>query len=64
VLHQPALCRLHSVCRHPDAERWAGCSPAGLQHGFTHGWLLQFANAVARDAYLVHPAHLEFINFS
>ncbi|WP_159874617.1 MULTISPECIES: Dabb family protein [Aquitalea] len=41
----------------------ADCSPEGLQHGFTHGWLLQFADTAARDAYLTHPAHLEFINF-
>jgi hypothetical protein len=53
-----------TASRHPDAERWPGCSPEGLQHGFTHGWLLQFVNAAARDAYLVQPAHLEFINFS
>jgi hypothetical protein len=39
-------------------------SPAGLQHGLTHGWLLQFANAVARDTYLTQQANLEFINFS
>ncbi len=39
------------------------CSPEGLQHGFTHGWLLQFHDTAARDAYLVHPAHLEFVNF-
>ena len=39
------------------------CSPEGLQQGFTHGWLLQFPDAAARDAYLIHPAHLEFVNF-
>jgi Na+/alanine symporter len=28
-----------------------------LQHGFTHGWLVQFVDAAARDAYLIHPAY-------
>ena len=32
-------------------------SPEGLQHGFTHGWLVQFVDAAARDAYLIHPAY-------
>ncbi|NWK77971.1 Dabb family protein [Aquitalea sp. LB_tupeE] len=36
-------------------------SPEGLQHGFTHGWLVQFVDAAARDAYLVHPAHQAFV---
>ncbi len=35
-------------------------SPEGLQKGFTHAWLLTFADAVDRDAYLVHPAHQAF----
>lgn len=39
------------------------CSPEGLQQGFTHGWLLSFADAAARDGYLHHPAHLEFVSF-
>jgi Stress responsive A/B Barrel Domain len=33
------------------------CSPEGLQRGFTHGFTVDFENAVARDAYLPHPAH-------
>ena len=33
------------------------CSPEGLQHGFTHGFTVDFVNAAARDAYLPHPAH-------
>lgn len=37
-------------------------SPEGLQHGFTHGWLVQFVDAAARDAYLVHPAHQAFVS--
>ena len=33
------------------------CSPEGLQCGFTHGFTVDFTDAVARDAYLPHPAH-------
>ena len=32
-------------------------SPEGLQRGNTHGFTVDFTNAVARDAYLPHPAH-------
>ncbi len=33
------------------------CSPEGLQRGFTHGFTVDFVDAVARDGYLPHPAH-------
>ena len=36
------------------------CSPEGLARGFTHGFSLGFADAAARDAYLVHPTHQAF----
>ena len=32
-------------------------SPEGLAKGFTHAFLLSFADAAGRDAYLPHPAH-------
>jgi hypothetical protein len=32
-------------------------SPEGLQHGNTHGFMVDFVDAAARDAYLPHPAH-------
>jgi hypothetical protein len=35
-------------------------SPEGLDHGFTHCFSLGFADAAARDAYLVHPQHRAF----
>jgi hypothetical protein len=35
-------------------------SPEGLDHGFTHCFSVGFANAAARDAYLVHPTHQAF----
>ena len=32
-------------------------SDEGLHKGFTHGFVMTFADAAARDAYLPHPAH-------
>jgi hypothetical protein len=32
-------------------------SPEGLNDGFTHGFIMTFENAAARDAYLPHPEH-------
>ncbi len=42
-------------------EWGADVSPEGLQRGFSHCFLLTFASAAARDTYLVHPAHLAFV---
>ncbi len=36
-------------------------SPEGIAHGYTHCFLLTFASASDRDAYLVHPAHQAFV---
>jgi hypothetical protein len=36
-------------------------SPEGLSKGFTHCWIVTFKNAADRDAYLVHPAHVAFV---
>ena len=38
-------------------EGGANVSPEGLSRGFTHVFVVDFADAAARDAYLVHPAH-------
>lgn len=32
-------------------------SPEGLNKGFTHGFVMTFTDAAARDAYLPHPEH-------
>jgi len=32
-------------------------SPEGLNQGFTHGFLMTFVNAAARDSYLIHAEH-------
>ncbi|MEJ8473245.1 Dabb family protein [Roseibium algae] len=32
-------------------------SPEGMEHGFTDGFIMDFTDAAARDAYLAHPEH-------
>ena len=32
-------------------------SPEGLHKGFTHGFVMTFADAASRDGYLPHPDH-------
>ena len=32
-------------------------SPEGLSKGFTHGFVMTFSDAAARDAYLAHADH-------
>jgi hypothetical protein len=44
-----------------DFEWGTDVSPEGKAQGFTHCFLLTFATAAARDAYLPHPAHKEFV---
>jgi hypothetical protein len=46
-----------------DFEWGENSSPEGLNHGHSHVFLLTFANAQARDAYLVHPDHAAFANW-
>jgi stress responsive alpha/beta barrel protein len=33
-------------------------SPEGLENGYDYGFIITFATAQARDAYLTHPNHL------
>ena len=32
-------------------------SPEGMNRGYTHGFMMTFADAASRDAYLPHPDH-------
>jgi hypothetical protein len=41
-------------------EWGANCSPEKLDRGYTHCFVLAFADAAARDSYLVHPRHRAF----
>ena len=35
-------------------------STEGLNQGFTHGFIMTFTDAAARDAYLTHAEHQQF----
>ncbi len=35
-------------------------SPEGLDRGYRHGFVMDFDDAAARDAYLEHPDHVAF----
>ncbi len=37
-------------------------SPEGLNNGLTHCFFITFSSEADRDAYLVHPAHKEFVS--
>ena len=42
-------------------EKGTNNSPEGLNNGFKHCYLITFGSEKDRDAYLVHPAHKEFV---
>ncbi len=42
-------------------EKGTNCSSEGFNKGFQHVYVLTFASESARDAYLAHPAHLDFV---
>ena len=52
---------LAALGRHlPGLQAFAGgadVSPEGLQRGYTHAFTIDFADAAARDAYLVDAEH-------
>ena len=43
-----------------DFEWGTDVSVEGATKGYTHCFVVTFANAAGRDAYLPHPAHKEF----
>jgi hypothetical protein len=47
----------HSIAGITGFEGGAYNSHEGLAKGFTHGFTMTFADAAARDAYLLHPLH-------
>ncbi|OAA66822.1 Stress responsive alpha-beta barrel [Niveomyces insectorum RCEF 264] len=64
------LLALATACVHPTTQtpyirRVTGGhdnSPEGLQHGATHGFVVEFASAADRDYYVQSdPAHLAFV---
>ncbi len=46
-----------------DFEKGTNISPENLDQGYTHCFVVTFADEVGRDAYLPHPAHLQFVEF-
>jgi hypothetical protein len=58
---QPLMVALAALRRRlPGFLHFAGgpyASAEGLNQGFTHGCLMTFADAAARDHYLSHPDH-------
>ncbi len=44
-----------------DYEAGTNVSPEQLDQGFTHAFVVTFRDAAARDAYLPHPAHKDFV---
>ncbi len=59
---EAAFCALRTLVPGVAALEWGlDASPEGLAKGFTHAFLLSFAGAAQRDAYLPHPAHQAFV---
>jgi Stress responsive A/B Barrel Domain len=57
-----AFCALRTLVDGVSALEWGtDVSPEGLAKGFTHAFMLSFAGALQRDAYLPHPAHQAFV---
>lgn len=43
-------------------EHGTNVSPEGKSEGFTHIFVVTFRDEKGRDAYLVHPAHADYVN--
>jgi hypothetical protein len=43
-----------------DYVSGTNCGPEGANQGLTHGFIMTFSDAAARDAYIVHPEHERF----
>lgn len=46
-----------------DVEAGSDVGVENLSKGFQHCFIVSFADAAGRDAYLPHPAHKEFVAF-
>lgn len=44
-----------------DFEHGTNVSPEGKSEGLTHAFVVTFRDEAGRDAYLVHPAHLAYV---
>jgi hypothetical protein len=43
-----------------DYVSGSNCCAVPLSQGLTHGFIMTFTDAAARDAYMVHPEHEKF----
>jgi hypothetical protein len=43
-----------------DYVSGANCSSEGRSQGMSHGFIMTFSDAAARDAYILHPEHERF----
>ena len=58
---EAAFCRLPQLIGQIRTFEWGtDVSVENIQQGFTHCFLLGFASAADRDAYLIHPDHQAF----
>lgn len=57
---EDALDLSESVPGIDDYVSGANCSGEGRSQGFTHSFIMTFADVAARDAYMVHPDHERF----
>ena len=51
----------HQIDSVRDLEWGTDVSPEGLAKGFTHVFMLSFADDAGRDHYLPHPLHQAFV---
>jgi hypothetical protein len=51
----------HHIAGITGFEQGSNISTEALNKGFDHAALITFVDAAARDAYLPHPAHEEFV---
>ncbi len=45
-----------------DFEHGDNVSPEGKSEGLTHAFVVSFRDEAGRDAYLKHPAHLDYVD--
>jgi hypothetical protein len=59
---EAAFAALPAQIREVRALEWGtNVSPENLANGFTHCFVVTFADAAGRDVYLPHPAHTAFV---
>ena len=47
-----------------DFEHGDNVSPEGKSQGLTHAFVVTFDSEAGRDAYLKHPAHLQYVKLA